>query len=723
MSDEPRPGQSIDHKTASGDPPGDDPGNSSAGQPINPPELPLQPGRKGGRWWLWKLLPVALLLAVGLVLIVTLGVAQRTGWITAGGGRTGGASAEEGVIYTCPMHPQIRQPTPGKCPICRMVLVPAVASGGNLEQMAVTIEPAQRRLAGIETAPAVLEPVLTRVETIGEVMIDESLIATVPAYVAGRIEELFADYTGVEVEKGDHLAVLYSPNLYSAQVEYLEARRAVESTSSAGLESVRRVQERLVTSSRQRLVELGMAAEQIQTLEQSGKAKSRLTIYTPIGGTVVEKLVEEGKSVATGEPIYRVADLRTVWLMLELFPEDAARIRFGQQVEAELQSLPGEKFTGRVAFIDPTVDRVKRTVGVRVEFRNDRGQLRPGDYAQAQILVPLGEQGEVYDAGLAGKWISPMHPQVIREEPGDCPICGMKLVPASRYGYSDQPVLQSESLTVPRSAVLMAGAHSVVYVETKPGRFELRNVTLGSILRDRIVILSGVQPGEQVATAGNFLIDSQMQLAGNPSLIDPTKAAPAEEEQSGPLKIEHVHVTPVEGETGQQLEQVYDIYFRIQQTLAADKRPREEDAVQLHRLATELKTSETLPETTRTLLEEIATRSEHLHHLELEQARLEAFRPLSQAVVRLAAQARGSQAKAASYHMFCPMVPGGQGDWLQRNDKLRNPYWGSQMLTCGDVVQQLPPSGHVDGNEAEADSPPQPSPADTPSPSTPAQEN
>ena len=261
MSDEPRPGQSIDHKTASGDPPGDDPGNSSAGQPINPPELPLQPGRKGGRWWLWKLLPVALLLAVGLVLIVTLGVAQRTGWITAGGGRTGGASAEEGVIYTCPMHPQIRQPTPGKCPICRMVLVPAVASGGNLEQMAVTIEPAQRRLAGIETAPAVLEPVLTRVETIGEVMIDESLIATVPAYVAGRIEELFADYTGVEVEKGDHLAVLYSPNLYSAQVEYLEARRAVESTSSAGLESVRRVQERLVTSSRQRLVELGMAAD------------------------------------------------------------------------------------------------------------------------------------------------------------------------------------------------------------------------------------------------------------------------------------------------------------------------------------------------------------------------------------------------------------------------------------------------------------------------------
>ena len=128
--------------------------------------------------------------------------------------------------------------------------------------------------------------------------------------------------------------------------------------------------------------------------------------------------------------------------MLELYPEDAARIRFGQRVEAEMQSLPGETFEGRVAFIDPTVSQDDRTVGVRVEFLNDDGRLRPGDYATAQVYLPIGKQGEVYDADLAGRWISPMHPQIIRDEPGSCPICGMDLVPTSRYGYSDQPVEQ-----------------------------------------------------------------------------------------------------------------------------------------------------------------------------------------------------------------------------------------------------------------------------------------
>ncbi len=139
-----------------------------------------------------------------------------------------------------------------------------------------------------------------------------------------------------------------------------------------------------------------------------------------------------------GDPIYRIADLSTVWLMLELYPEDASRIRFGQRVQAELQSLPGSTFEGRVAFIDPTVNEQQRTVGVRVEFLNDDGRLRPGDYATASIFLPIGQQGEVYDADLAGSWISPMHPQIIRDEPGDCPICGMDLVPTSRYGYTER---------------------------------------------------------------------------------------------------------------------------------------------------------------------------------------------------------------------------------------------------------------------------------------------
>lgn len=479
------------------------------------------------RWWLQRFGTLGLFIAAGLLLIVALGLAQRLGWIgTEGLAGGAGAGDAEQETYTCPMHPQIRQPGPGRCPICGMALAPAASTGTDLDQLAVTIEIAQRRLANIQTETVTQQPVTSTIRTIGSIEIDESRQSTIASYIDGRVERLFADYTGVEVDKGDHLAVVYSPQLYSAQVEYVEAKNVLSKSGGAALASIRDAQEKLIANSRQRLVELGMTPEQMQELDTSGEAKSRLTIYSPIGGTVIEKLAEEGKYVSAGEPIYRIANLSTVWLMLELYPEDASRIRFGQLVRAELTSLPGRKLSGRVAFIDPRVDKANRTVGVRVEFKNDAGELRPGDYAQATIDIPIGPQGDVYDSELAGKWISPMHPQVIQDAPGDCPICGMKLVPTSRYGYTEQPVAQPTSITVPRSALLMAGEHSVVYVETEPGRFELRKVTLGPILRDGAIILDGVKPGEQVATSGNFLIDSQMQLAGNPSLIDPTKAEP-----------------------------------------------------------------------------------------------------------------------------------------------------------------------------------------------------
>ncbi len=230
---------------------------------------------------------------------------------------------------------------------------------------------------------------------------------------------------------------------------------------------------------------------------------------------------------------------------------------------------------------------------------NEDGRLRPGDYATATIDVPIGQLGEVYDSDLAGKWISPMHPQIIADEPGQCPICGMDLVPTSRYGYSDHPVTQPESLFVPRSAVLMAGDNSVVYVETEPGRFEIRPVTLGPILRDRVIILDGLKVGEMVATAGNFLIDSQMQLAGNPSLIDPTRAIAARAIRNEPLEFEQVHVSIVSGDAGAQLEELYATYFEIQSTLASDQLPGESLAQSLHRLATELEANSDLSEAVR----------------------------------------------------------------------------------------------------------------------------
>jgi RND family efflux transporter MFP subunit len=575
-----------------------------------------------------------------------------------------------------------------------MALVPATSAGADFDEIAVRIEPAQRRLANIQTAKVTKRPVANTIRTVGSIQIDESRQATIASYIDGRVERLFADYTGVKVAKGDHLAVVYSPQLYSAQVEYIEARRTLSTTNSAALAAVREAQTKLVANSRQRLVELGMTEEQIGDLEASNQPKSRLTIYSRIGGTVIERLAEEGKYISAGDPIYRIVNLSTVWLMLELYPEDASQIRFGQVVAAELTSLPGQTLTGRVAFIDSRVDKSKRTVGVRVEFKNDKGELRPGDHAQASIDIPIGPQGEVYDAELAEKWISPMHPQVIRDEPGDCPICGMKLVPSSRYGYVDQPVAQTESVTVPRSALLMAGKHSVVYVETEPGRFELRNVTLGPILRNTAIVVGGLKAGEQVATSGNFLIDSQMQLAGKPSLIDPTRFTPANRHRNTPLQFDSINVVRLEGRAGLELERLYQAYFEIQKAFSEDRQPSEKSVKGISRLSGELTKLQTLDKGVQELLTEIQSNAVHLHHLAIDEARKK-FKPISHSVVTLATQLRGQAADQSFHHYFCPMVKEGQGDWLQANDELHNPYYGSEMLQCGKLVRTIPPDAHT----------------------------
>ncbi len=457
-------------------------------------------------------------------------MAQKLGWISSGGSESPVqvSAGDENVRYICPMMCTPPQTEPGRCPVCAMELVQAASGGGDGDSSSIQVSPAARRVANIRTVAVTAVPPTRRIRAIGELGFDEGTLKTISAYVGGRLDRLYADYTGVVVQKGDHLALLYSPRLYSSQVEYLLAKQARENGQSATLRRVTQSNSDLDESAKERLIEQGMTEPQIEQLEQAGKANSRMHLCAPISGTVIEKHAVEGQYVEEGQAIYRLADLSTVWLMLELFPEDAAAVRYGQKVTARVQSLPEREFSGRVAFIAPTVDPKTRTVDVRVVIPNENGQLRVGDYAKAIIDVPLagagGHPSDVYDPELAGKWISPRHPHIVESTPGKCRVCGIELVPATQFGFADGPVASGDALVVPRSAVLLAGANSVVYVETDPGRFEIRRVVLGPSCGDQMVILSGVAEGEQVATSGNFLIDSQMQLAGNPSLIDPTKA-------------------------------------------------------------------------------------------------------------------------------------------------------------------------------------------------------
>lgn len=629
-------------------------------------------------------------LAVSILVIVMVGIAQRMGWITAGGTAGGGDATTAGVIYSCPMHPQIRQPRPGRCPICSMPLEPATTdSGTNRDEYAVTIEPASRRLANIRTVPVELRTVDKRLESIGRIAIDESRQATIAAYVSGRIERLFADYTGVEVAQGDHLAVIYSPQLYSAQVEYLESRRALGTLQGAAIAGIQQAQERLVDGARQRLVELGMTVDQIAELEQTDRAQSRITVYSPIGGTVIDKLLVEGQYVEVGEPIYQIANLSTVWLLLQVFPQDAALIRFGQRVEVKAQSNLTKTLQGRVAFISPVVDQRTRSVDVRIELLNPDGELRPGDYASATVLVPLGKKDSVYDSDLAGKWISPMHPQIIRDEPGPCPICGMDLVSTERYGYSAQPVEQPEVLVVPRRAVLMTGTTSLVYVETEPGRFEIRPVTLGPLLRDEAIIHGGVAVGEQVAISGNFLIDSQMQLAGKPSLIDPERSIARTQDKDGPMELPVAASQRVPGQTGMDLESLFQVYDSLVMTFSADQLPGDAEVESVQQIARRLAASDDMPESARGDLLAIDKGIAHIHHRPLAEAR-ERFKEISRQVLRLAATVRGDRATNDMIHFFCGMVPGGGADWLQIEKPIANPYMGSKMLRCATHEEPLP---------------------------------
>lgn len=483
------------------------------------------------RWWI-KLIVQPMLLLVGIVLVIAgLGVAQQMGYLgNAGDAEQASREGAENVSYICPMMCTPPSSKPGRCPVCAMELVPATSTNSEPTNY-VDIGQAARRIANIQTIEVKSVPLVRDIRAVGEITYDEGRLKTIAAYVDGRIERLFADYTGVQVAEGDRLAYLYSPRLYSSQVEFLLAKKAKENKSGSSTKLLADSNESLYQSARQRLIEMGLTDEQVSEIEEKGEASSRLDIVAPTKGTVIEKFAVEGQYVSEGEPIYRLADLSTVWLMLELFPEDANFIGYGQKVEAVVHSMPSRTFSGRVAFVDPDVDQKTRTVGIRVVFPNEDGRLKIGDFAKASIEAPVtpDQSGArlTYDPELVGKWISPRHPHVISDSPGTCPLCGMELVKASEYGFVEQPEMLREINVVPRNAVLMAGDHSIVYVETEPGRFELRPVTLGARVGDKVSILEGLVAGEQVATRGNFLLDSQMQFAGNPSLIDPTRLQPS----------------------------------------------------------------------------------------------------------------------------------------------------------------------------------------------------
>lgn len=502
------------------------------------------------------------IIIVALALVVTaaggylLGRGNRAAHPSRAGSESTAGAAQQ--VYTCSMHPQVRLDRPGKCPICEMPLIPAAAasSGAGGESM-LQLSDHAIAMASVETSPVTRRELARDLRAVGKIQYNEASLATVTARVDGYAERLFVNFAGVEIKAGDHLAEVYSPELIVAQQELLIAQQS-STEGQAGP---------LVEAAKLKLRRWGMTDEQIGALVASKKITDRVTLYSPIHGTVIEKSILENSAFKAGDALYRVANLDTVWVYLDIYEYDLAWVRYGQRVELTAEALPGRVFEGLVTFVQPMVNEETRTVRVPVHIENKDHSLKPGMFVSAMVRSALAADGSAAPTGVEGKFSCPMHPQILRDEsgecpicemrleqihglvqahdhagaggetraaeqyacpmkcegaktypePGNCPVCGMKLEPAAATPTTSEGGL----LAVPVSAVLDSGTRRLVYVERSRGLFESREVVLGPRSGEFFPVLSGLSDGERVVTRGGFLIDSQFQITGHPSLFYP----------------------------------------------------------------------------------------------------------------------------------------------------------------------------------------------------------
>ncbi|MEX2315539.1 MAG: efflux RND transporter periplasmic adaptor subunit [Pirellulales bacterium] len=435
-------------------------------------------------------------------------------------------AADEAVagVWTCSMHPDVRLPGPGPCPKCGMPLIPV----SRLESEQQRVD----KQAGLETAVVNRRELFKDIRAAGKFDYNERRVAYITARIDGRIDRVYADVTGVKVKAGDHLVDIYSPNLYVAQGELITAINAYEQRPND------RIGQSLIESARTKLRLLGVVPEQIAQIEQSRKYTTHLTIYAPIGGVIVEKNVREQQYVDEGDMLYRIADLDPIWLYLDIYERDLGWVRHGQLVEVTVEAYPGEQFTGKVVFIDPFLNDQTRAVRVRVNLENPEGRLKPAMYASAAIHVQLQSDGGPRPTGLEGKYICPMHPEIVSDSPGRCSICEMPLErvpdhpPLKQVAAGEEADVSAgaagQALAVPKSAVLDTGRRQVAFRKNKDGAYELVELKLGPLAESKdeagrvasyYPVLAGLRPADEVVVEGAFLLDSQRQIEGMPSLL------------------------------------------------------------------------------------------------------------------------------------------------------------------------------------------------------------
>lgn len=466
-------------------------------------------------------------------------------------------TAEREILYyTCGMHPSVRvspedyEKGNTSCPICNMGLVPVYKDEGQMAGMEagehevhkalaaeINLSARARALAGVKTEEVQFHRLFREINTVGEIDYDERKVAYVAAWISGRIDKLFVDFTGVRVRKGNPLVWIYSPDLLTTQEEYLLALDTLQKVKESPYKETIGGAESLVSASKNRLLLWGISEKQIKELEEKRTASTHMIIYAPIGGTVVHKNALEGKYVKQGENLYQIADLSNLWVLADIYEFEMSGIKVGQDVEIFTAAFPGEKFAGKISFIDPFLSPKTRTVKVRIDVPNLRLNLKPGMYVNVFINSHVhegirGSETEIYTC--------PMHPEIISEKSGDCPICGMDLVKKAE-GASDM------ILAVPKSAVLDTGIRKLVYIEKEKGIYVPKEVELGGEAVASVngqkkrfyPVISGLLDGMKVVTQANFLIDSQSQITGRAEAVYSGALDRDKKEKTPPSK--HIH--------------------------------------------------------------------------------------------------------------------------------------------------------------------------------------
>ncbi len=367
------------------------------------------------------------------------------------------------TIWTCSMHPQIRMPKPGKCPICGMELIPSVQSStSSIDPDAIHLSKEAAELANVLTSEVTIQKPVKEVRLYGKVQADERLFQNQTAHVPGRIEKLYINFTGESVVKGEVLAEIYSPELINSQQELLETVKT------------KKLQPELYEASKEKLRQLKLTDEQIAKIENSGVVQNNFEVVSNTAGTVTDRKVNTGDHVSQGTVLLEIADLSKVWVMFDAYESDLQFLHKDEKISFTIQALPGIDFTGNIIFIDPVIDPATRVAKVRVETGNQSGKLKPEMFATGIVSSTLTE-------------------------------------------YTNKVV-------IPKSAVLWTGKRSVVYVK-QPGSdepvFKIREVELGPMLGESYVIMKGLTEGEMVVTNGTFSVDAAAQLEGKPSMMNP----------------------------------------------------------------------------------------------------------------------------------------------------------------------------------------------------------